>query len=59
MGIGFSVEALDNLTRLLRSADRRTALAVMLRESESAEVGSDRFNSLSPISYAFPRSATP
>ena len=51
--LGFSVEPLDNLTSLLRSGERRTALAVMLRESESAEAGSDRFNSLSPISYAF------
>ena len=51
--LGFSIEPLDNLTSLLRSGQRRTALAVMLRESESAETGSTRFNSLSPISYAF------
>ena len=51
--LGFSIEPLDNLTSLLRSGQRRTALAVMLRESESAEAGSSRFNSLSPISYAF------
>ena len=51
--LGFSVERLDNLTSILRSGPRRTALAVMLRESESAEAGSSRFNSLSPISYAF------
>ena len=50
--LGFRVEPLDNLTSLLRSGDRRTALAVMLRESESAETGSDRFNKLSPVSYA-------
>ena len=50
--LGFRVEPLDNLTSLLRSGDQRTALAVMLRESESAEAGSARFNSLSPISYA-------
>ena len=50
--LGFQVEPLDNLTSLLRSGDQRTALAVMLRESESAEAGSARFNSLSPISYA-------
>ena len=50
--LGFRVERLDNLTSLLRSGDRRTALAVMLRETESAEAGSARFNSLSPISYA-------
>ncbi len=51
--LGFSVERLDNLTSLLRSGPRRTALAVMLHERESAEAGSTRFNSLSPISYAF------
>ena len=51
-GLGFSIEPLDNLTSLLRSGDRRTALAVMLRETESVEAGSARFNSLSPISYA-------
>ena len=50
--LGFRIERLDNLTSLLRSGDRRTALAVMLRETESAEAGSARFNSLSPISYA-------
>lgn len=50
--LGFRVERLDNLTSLLRSGDRRTALAVMLRETESAEAGSGRFNNLSPISYA-------
>lgn len=51
--LGFRIERLDNLTSLLRSGGTRTALAVMLRETESPESGSDRFNSLSPISYAF------
>ena len=50
--LGFQVERLDNLTDLLRSDDRRTALAVMLRETESPEAGTARFNSLSPVSYA-------
>ena len=50
--LGFRVERLDNLTNLLRSGDRRTALAVMLRESESPEAGTARFNNLSPVSYA-------
>ena len=50
--LGFRVERLDNLTSLLRSGDRRTALAVMLRESESPEAGTARFNNLSPVSYA-------
>ncbi|MCY3821086.1 MAG: hypothetical protein OXH52_17315 [Gammaproteobacteria bacterium] len=50
--LGFQVERLDNLTSLLRAGTRRTALAVLLRESESAETGASRFNNLSPISYA-------
>ncbi len=50
--LGFSIERLDNLTDLLRSKDQRTALAVMLRETESPEAGTARFNSLSPVSYA-------
>jgi hypothetical protein len=50
--LGFQVERLDNLTELLRSGDRRTALAVMLRETESPEAGTARFNSLPPVSCA-------
>ena len=49
--LGFRIERLDNLTSLLRRADRRTALAVLLRDTESPEAGTDRFNGLSPISY--------
>ena len=50
--LGFRIERLDNLTSLLRSGDRRTALAVMLLENESPEAGTARFNNLSPVSYA-------
>lgn len=50
--LGYSVEKLDNLTKVLRSSDKRTALAVLLNEDESIESGSPRFNSMSPISYA-------
>ena len=50
--LGFRVERLDNLTSLLRGGDRRMALAVMLRETESPEAGAARFNRLSPVSYA-------
>ena len=50
--LGFRIERIDNLTSLLRGGERRTALAVMLREGESPEAGNDRFNSLSPVSYA-------
>ena len=50
--LGFRVERIDNLTSLLHSGDRRTALAVMLHESESHEAGTPRFNNLSPVNYA-------
>ncbi|MDE2644241.1 MAG: hypothetical protein OXI05_00170 [Bacteroidota bacterium] len=51
--LGFSIEPLDNLTSVLRSNDRDTALAVMLHEGESVENKEQRFNLLSPVSYAF------
>lgn len=51
--LGFSIEPLDNLTSVLRSSNRKTALAVMLHEDESVENKEQRFNLLSPVSYAF------
>ncbi len=51
--LGFSIKKLDNLTSVLHSNDRKTALAVMLREGESVESKEERFDSLSPVSYAF------
>ncbi len=50
--LGFKIDHLDSLTSLLRSGNKRVALAVMLHESETAESSAQRFNSLSPISYA-------
>ena len=50
--LGYEAERLDNLTFLLRGNNKRTALAVLLREDEAPEAGADRFNNLSPISYA-------
>ena len=53
--LGFGVAPLDNLTHLLTSGDdgqRRTALAVLLHDRESAEAGNPRFYSLSPVTYA-------
>ena len=50
--LGFRIERLDNLTSLLRSGTRRTALAIMLHDSETPEGRSGRFETLSPISYA-------
>jgi hypothetical protein len=51
--LGFTIERLDNLTLLLKGADRRLALAVLLDQSEVPESGSTRFSNLSPVSYAF------
>ena len=50
--LGFRVGKLDNLTFLLYSAEQCVAVAVALKESETAELDSERFNGLSPISYA-------
>jgi hypothetical protein len=51
--LGFTIDRLDNLTLLLKGADRRLALAVLLDQSEVPESGSPRFSNLSPVSYAF------
>ncbi len=51
--LGFTIRELDNLTSVLYSNDRRTALAVMLHEGELIEHKEQRFNQLSPVSYAF------
>ena len=50
--LGFRIEEIDNLTCLLCSDDKSTALAVMLRKDESHEAATERFNNLSPVSYA-------
>ncbi|MBE0530093.1 MAG: hypothetical protein IH626_04640 [Rhodospirillales bacterium] len=50
--LGYRTERLDNLTFLLRGGDRRTALAVLLDQSEAVETASGRFNAMSPVSYA-------
>lgn len=51
-GLGYTIEKIDNLTNLLRSGDKRTALAVMLKDGEIEDAGAERFNNLSPVSYA-------
>lgn len=51
-GLGYSVERLDNMTHLLRGADRRVALAVLLDRTDVPEAGSAKFGNLSPVSYA-------
>jgi hypothetical protein len=50
--LGFTVDRLDNMTQLLRGADRRLALAVLLEQTDTPEAGSPRFGNLSPVSYA-------
>lgn len=50
--LGFTCQRLDNLTELLSAGEERTALAVLLNEDELPEIGTGRFNNLSPISYA-------
>jgi hypothetical protein len=50
--LGFTVERLDNMTQLLKGADRRLALAVLLDRTDAPEAGSPRFGNLSPVSYA-------
>jgi hypothetical protein len=51
-GLGFSIERNDGQTSILRAADRRTALAVLLERHEAPDAGSQRFAGLSPVSYA-------
>lgn len=50
--LGFSSTRLDNLTELLTAGDERTALAVLLNDNEIPEISADRFNNVSPVSYA-------
>lgn len=50
--LGFTSKPLDNLTALLYAGEKRTALAVLLKEGEIPEVGAGRFNNISPVSYA-------
>lgn len=50
--LGFDLERHDGLTSYLRSRERKSALAVLLNQSESPVTGNVRFNGLSPISYA-------
>jgi hypothetical protein len=50
--LGFTVEALPGPAFVLRAADSRAALAVLLERNEVPEVSNVRFSNLSPISYA-------
>ena len=52
ISLGFKSKPLDNLTELLTDKDERTALAVLLNNNEVPESSQERFNNLSPVSYA-------
>ncbi len=50
--LGFQISQLDSLTYILRSKNKKRALAVLLEPSETHESKEQRFNQLSPVSYA-------
>ena len=51
-GLGFQISPLDSHTYILKSQDKKRALAVLLNASETHESKEQRFNQLSPVSYA-------
>ena len=54
--LGFTIEAFDKVTDILRAGDHKTAIAILLNERETPESGSNRIpGSLSPVSYALAR----
>lgn len=52
--LGFQVSQHDGATSILRASQdgRKLAVAVLLRPGEAPEMEADRFNGLSPVSYA-------
>lgn len=50
--LGYDVEQADNLSLLLSRDQHHRALAVLLQRNERPESKTDRFNGLSPVSYA-------
>lgn len=52
--LGFTREPCDQVSTLLRTCDKgtRVAVAVLLEAAESPELETNRFNGLSPVSYA-------
>jgi hypothetical protein len=53
-GLGFTLEACDGVTSILRTtgSGKKVAVAILLHQSESPESGATRFSGLSPLSYA-------
>ena len=50
--LGFVCRPCDRLTQLLEAGNRRVAVAVLLRPTETPDQNSPRFNEFSPVSYA-------
>jgi hypothetical protein len=52
--LGFKIEACDQVTSILRAGPKgsKLAVAVLLHQCESPELEADRFNAMSPVSYA-------
>jgi len=50
--LGFHIENVDRVTSILRSKDRKVAIAVLLNRDESPELQAGRFADISPVSYA-------
>jgi hypothetical protein len=50
--LGFQIESCDRVTSILRSRDRKVAVAVLLNRDESPELQAGRFADISPVSYA-------
>ena len=53
--LGFHLSPLDNLTYILKSRDKKRALAILLESSENHESRESRFNHQSPVRYALDR----
>ena len=54
--LGFTIDSLDKITDVLKTGDRKCALAILLKEQETPESGSERIpGTLSPVSYALAR----
>ena len=51
-GLGFQISPLDSHTYILKSQDKKRALAVLLNTTETHESAEQRFNQLSPVTYA-------
>jgi hypothetical protein len=50
--LGYGIEPYDRVTSILRSDERKVAVAVLLAREESPDLSGERFAGLSPISYA-------